>query len=444
MKILLIQPKMNKRPMDTNLKTRMSPSLALLTLKSLTPQEHEVIIVNENIERIDYDIEASLVGITVTLDVFPRSKQIAAEFMKHGKKVVAGGIHITSDPESCMECFNAICIGPAERVWAKIIDDAINNKLQAVYKDFENFMGKEIASPDYRFDGMNKYLYTNVVLSSRGCPNRCAFCYNSCENRLYVQREIPDVMHDIKSLGTRHFVFADDNFISNPDYTRELLQALHTLDFKWGAAVTTKILDDLLLLDAMAAAGCQTLFIGFESINKASLEEVSKDNQVEKYEKLIRAIHERGIMVNASLVFGLDGDTADTFSRTLDWLVKNRIETMTAHILTPYPGTALYKKLLNEGRITNNDLSKYNTANVVFSPRGMTQEQLKDGYLKIYKKFYSLRNIIKRLPVKKAQRRTYLLFNLLYRKYGCISSAVSKIIPMRILGLIAAHIGYKI
>ena len=444
MKILLIQPKMNKRLMDTDLKIRMAPPLALLTLMNLTPDEHETVMINENVEVIDYDCGVDLVGITITLDVLPRAISIAAEFRKMGVPVVAGGIHVTCSPKDCLPYFDAICIGPAERVWAKIIQDAKNGCLQKEYCDAINFSGDEIVSPAYDRIDRQKYLYTNIVLTSRGCPNRCSFCYNSCTNRLYIRRPICDVIKDIKTLGTRHILFIDDNFIGDPKYTGELLNELQNMNLSWCAAVTTKILDYPDLLDLMSKTGCQSLFIGFESINTKSLENVNKDNKVERYEALIEAIHNRGIMINASMVFGLDGDDAGTFDRTLNWLIKMRIETLTSHILTPYPGTELYRKMEAEGRIVDFDLSKYNTANVVFTPAGMTDQELYKGYLRMYREFYSFKNIIRRYPKNKAQRKSYLLFNLFYRKFGQLTSAVTRIIPIGVLGKFAAKISYRV
>jgi radical SAM superfamily enzyme YgiQ (UPF0313 family) len=417
MRILLIQPKMNKRPMDTDLKTRMSPSLALLTLMSLTPDEHEVKLMNENSERLDLMCDTDLVGITVTLDVMPRATAISELFRKRGIPVVAGGIHVTCCPEVCRPHFDAICIGPAERVWQRMVADAATDCLQKEYRDFRGFQGCEIVSPLYSRVETKKYLYTNIVTTSRGCPNRCAFCYNSSANRFYVVRPVADVLKDIKALRTRHVLFIDDNFIGSLDHTRELLLAFKQMRLIWSATATTDILDEPGLLDLMAASGCQSLFIGLESINPASLADVNKANRVERYEQLIDAIHGRGIMVNASMVFGLDGDSADTFQRTLDWLVSMRVETLTSHILTPYPGTMLYRRLDEAGRITDRRLEHYNTAHVVFEPKNMTAEELYAGYLWMYREFYSLRNIIRRYPKEKLQRKSYLLFNLLYRKY---------------------------
>jgi radical SAM superfamily enzyme YgiQ (UPF0313 family) len=435
---------MNKRPMDTDLKTRMSPSLALLTLMRLTPDGHEVRLLNENAERLDFSCEADLVGVTVTLDVMPRARFISDAFRKRGIPVIAGGIHVTCRPETCLPHFDAVCVGPAERVWPHIIADAEAGRLKGEYRDFLDFRGEEIASPLYSRIEQGRYLYTNVLTASRGCPNRCAFCYNSCANRFYTVRPITDVLRDIKALGTRHVLFIDDNFIGRPDYTRKLLRELAGMNLIWGAAVTTAVLDEPGLIDLMAESGCQSLFIGFESINAASLADMNKANRVERYEQLVDAIHSRGIMVNASMVFGSDGDDAGTFQRTLDWLVSVRVETLTSHILTPYPGTELYRRLDEAGRITDRRLEHYNTAHVVFRPKHMTAEELYAGYLWMYKQFYSLQSIIRRYPKEKAQRRSYLLFNLLYRKYGAPVSALTRIIPMRTLGKLAAYLSYKV
>ena len=171
---------------------------------------------------------------------------------------------------------------------------------------------------------------------------------------------------------------------------------------------------------------------------------MNKENRFEKYERLVAEIHSRGIMINASMVFGLDGDEPDVFKRTLDWLVKNKIETLTSHILTPYPGTELYRRMKEEDRIIDYDLSKYNTSHVVFKPKGMTGEELYEGYLWMYRKFYSFRNILRRMPEHEAQRKSYILFNIFYRKFGRIISALARIIPMRALGRMAARISYRI
>ncbi|MBC2456522.1 B12-binding domain-containing radical SAM protein [Clostridium beijerinckii] len=447
MKIKLIQPAMLPRPMDTKLKTRMSPSLALLTIANLTPKEHEIIIENENVDKIDFDEDVDLVAITVTVDVMNSAAEISKEFQKRGVKVIAGGIHITADPEGAANSFDAIIIGMAERVWKKVLKDIENNSIKKIYYDMENINGNEIVSPDYGMIDNKKYLYTNIISTSRGCPFKCDFCYNSCTNSIktYINRPIEDVIEDIKVLKTKHIMFIDDNFIGNPKWTKELLKEMKPLKLKWNAAVTSNIVDMPDVLDEMKESGCQSLFIGFESINSKSIESVHKtQNSVSRYEKLVDEIHKRGIMINASFVFGLDEDDAEIFKSTLEWIVKNKIETVTSHIMTPYPGTKLYASLLKENRIVDHNLSNYNTSHVVYKPKNMTAEELYDGYLWIYKEVYTLKNIIKRLPKSKKQWIPFLAFNLLYRKFGKLTELVCNIVSFEVIGRLSRWVAYRI
>jgi len=446
MKIKLIQPSMLPRPMDTKLKTRMSPSLALLTIANLTPKVHEVKIENENVEEIDFNEHVDLVAITVTVDGMNRAVEISKEFRKRGVSVIAGGIHITADPEGTASSFDGICVGMAERVWLRILKDKENNSLKKVYYDMENILGKEIVGPDYNSIDNRKYLYTNIISTSRGCPFKCDFCYNSCENTLkvYINRPIVDVIKDIKTLNSRHIMFIDDNFIGNPVWTKKLLKEIKPLKLKWNAAVTSNIVDMPELLDEMKESGCQSLFIGFESINSKSLESVHKvQNSVNRYEKLVGEIHKRGIMINASLVFGLDEDDASVFKSTLKWIVKNKIETVTSHILTPYPGTKLYKYLLEENRILDFDLSHYNTAHVVYKTKNMTAEELYKGYIWLYKEVYTFKNIFKRMPKSKKQWIPFLAFNFFYRKFGKFTEVLCNMISFNKIGKFFGWMTYR-
>ena len=447
MKIKLIQPAMIPRPMDTKLKTRMSPSLALLTIANLTPKEHEVITLNENVEKIDFNEPVDLVAITVTVDGMNRAVEISKEFQNRGVTVIAGGIHITADPEGTVNSFDAISVGMAERVWTKILKDKENNSLKKIYYDMDNISGKEIVSPDYDIIDKSKYLYTNIISTSRGCPFHCDFCYNSCKNVLktYINRPVDDVIKDINALKTRHIMFIDDNFIGNPKWTKELLKAIKPRRLKWNAAVTSNIVDMPELLDEMKEAGCQSLFIGFESINSKSLESVHKvQNSVNRYEKLVDEVHKRGIMINASFVFGLDEDDSSIFKSTLEWIVKNKIETVTSHILTPYPGTKLYKTLLVENRIVDFNLASYNTASVVYKPKNMTAEELYNGYIWIYKELYTFKNIMKRLPKSKKQWIPFLSFNFFYRKFGKLTEVFCYIVSFKNVGKFYRWLAYRI
>ncbi len=439
MYIKLIQPKMRKRPMDTDIKTHMSPPLGLYTIVNMLRTEHRVYVENENIANIDFSDKPDIVGISVTVDTFPRAAAIAKRFRKRSIPVVAGGIHITTAFDFIPQnCFDVLCVGAAEFTWNDIVKDLERGELKPVYRCSKNITGADIVSPAYDMIKNDSYLYCNIIHTSRGCPYKCDFCYNSSAERHYVNRNIDDVIADIKAVGKKHVMFIDDNFTGNPKWTKKFLERIKPMKLKWNAAVSIDIAKRPMLLELMKESGCMSLFIGFESINKSSVSGVHKvQNRAADYDKAVKIIHSKGIMINASFVFGLDSDTPDVFEKTLYWVTRNKIETVTSHILTPYPGTKLYDDMLKSGRLIETDLSFYNTANVVFKPANMTPEQLYSGYLWIYRNIYSLPCIIKRMPNNFSQAVPYLLFNLFYRKYGKLTDGMCKLFTYNRIGYLA-------
>lgn len=427
---------MQMRPMDTTLKTRMAPSLGLYTVATVVRDGNDITFFNENIEEIDFECQADIIGITVTVDTLLRAEQIAQRYRAKGVPVVAGGIQITSCPESARGKFDALSIGFAEGSWPNILHDLEKGNLQSEYKSLR-LLPSQIAGPAYDLIDSGKYLYVNVISTSRGCPFKCSFCYNSCENirQSYVNRPIDDIVREIRFLNRRHIMFIDDNFIGNPQWTHEFLKTIHPMGLKWQAAVSANVVDIPGMLDLMKSSGCTALFIGLESINQKSIDLSRKpQNNINKYEFLCNELHKRGIMLNASFVFGLDGDTSETFRQTIDWIVKNKIETVTSHILTPYPGTQQYTEMSSAGRITDSNQNDYTTSHVVFQPKAMSPQQLYDGYLQVYREIYSFRNIWRRMP--NSNRLAYLEFNLFYRKFGRFTEKVCGIIGYNRLGRI--------
>lgn len=445
MKIKLIAPKMSLRPMDSEFKRRMSPPLSLLTLATILKKDHEVYIEDENIQPLTLEDSPELVGITVNIDTAKRAYKIASIYRERGIPTILGGIHVSANPDEASQHADSICVGEAEEIIEKIVEDAEKKVLKKIYTNTGSRNHNKDCVLDFSLLNLSEYLFTNVTYSSRGCPFKCDFCYNSSpymRNGLRT-RPIDIVISEITNFNTKHVFFIDDNFIGNPQYTMELLKRIKPLGLTFHAAVSANILHLPWLMDEMKESGCKSLFIGFESINDGSIKSVRKiQNNVSLYEKLIHELRARDIMINASLVFGFDNDLPSVFKNTLDWLVENKIETMTAHILTPYPGTVLFKKLKNENRIIDFDTNHYNTANVVFKPKNMSPEELYNGYLWIYKEFYSFKNILRRLPDKKMQRIPYLAFNFGYRKFGRITLLISKIIPMNCIGNFGRKISY--
>ena len=445
--IKLISPKMSLRPMDSEIKRRMSPPLSLVTLASMTPKQHHVYIEDENIERINFNDTPDLVGITVNVDTVYRASEIAQIYREKGAKVIFGGIHASAVPEEMLGFCDSVCIGEAEEIWEKIIADCLAGNLQPTYRKTEPTDLSLVPIPDWNFINKKKYLYYNVIVASRGCPFKCEFCYNSCDyvSGVYRNRPVAEVIKEIDNLKTKQIMFIDDNLIGNLHWTESLLDELKKKNVVWHAAVSTNLVHHPDLIARMAQCGCRSLFVGFESINTESIKSVNKkQNKIPEYETLIQLLHKNGIMVNASLVFGFDNDNEETFQKTLEWLIKNKVETMTGHILTPYPGTVLYKKLKSEKRITCDNLVRYNTSQVVFQPKNLTGKQLYEGYTKIYKDFYSIKNIMKRLPENKKIAASYLLFNFGYRKYGRIVSFIGKLGFMNAIGKLARKLSYGI
>jgi radical SAM superfamily enzyme YgiQ (UPF0313 family) len=447
MKIKLISPRMSLRPMDSAYKRLLSPPLSLVTIATLTPKEHTVWIEDENVGKINLKDNPDIVGITVNVDTSERAFEIAEHYRHKNIKVIFGGIHASANPEVMLTHCDSVVIGEAEEVWETLLNDFTENRLQSIYRNNTVTDLRNVPVPNWNFVNHKKYLYHNVIVTSRGCPFHCNFCYNSSDyvSNHFRNRPVEEVLKEIENFETKQILFIDDNFIGNLEWTKQFVQTIKGKGFIWHAAVSANIFHHKNLIRDFADSGCKSLFIGFESINEKSILSADKrQNKISEYEELISFLHENGIMINASMVFGFDSDEPSVFKTTLDWLIKNRVETMTAHILTPYPGTVLYRQLLSENRIIDFTPNKYNTSNVVFQPKNMTPEELRNGYLWIYREFYSLKNIIRRKPVNKALRTPYFLFNLGYRKYGRITSFMGKMRFMSKIGQIARKISYGI
>jgi radical SAM superfamily enzyme YgiQ (UPF0313 family) len=444
-RIKLISPRMSLRPMDSRIKTQMAPPLSLLVLGALTPPEYDVEIADENVERVRHDDSPDLVGITVKADTVARACQIAGEYRSRGVAVVMGGIFPTSCPEMVAPHADAVAVGEGENIWPRVLRDLTAGRLGKLYRSEEQADLAESPVPRWELIAGKDYLYANTLCISRGCPWRCDFCYKSAPNFPggYRAKPVANVLAEIESLGTSHVMFVDDNLLGNPGYTRRLLAAMRPLGLTWHAAVSADVGRHPDILDMMAESGCRSLFIGFETVNPENLASCRKhQNRAELYAGTISEIHRRGIMVNASIVFGFDGDTPAVFDNTVEWLAERKIETMTAHILTPYPGTPLYARLHAAGRIIDHDLRHYNTSRAVFLPKHMSPEELERGYLGAYREFYSWRRILQRVPAAPRQRTAFMLFNVFYRKFGRTTALFGRMGLMGALGRAGKTLAY--
>jgi radical SAM superfamily enzyme YgiQ (UPF0313 family) len=333
-----------------------------------------------------------------------------------GKKVVLGGIHPSILPEEAGQHADAIVIGEAEGIWPSVIADFTENKLQKIYR--QNMRPGLVDLPIPRRDlfAKSSYYFTNTLFTTRGCPYSCSFCtVTSFFGHTYRCRPVLEVINEIKTLNRKKlFIFLDDNIVGSPPYAKELFRALIPLKIKWVGQCSVTIAKDDELLKLAVASGCVDLFIGFESLSPSNLTAVGKKiNAVDEYEAIIKKLHHAGIGVHGFFIFGLDGDDAGSFQRTVRFAQKARLESAQFDILTPYPGTAIFESLDKEGRILNKDWSQYGH-DLMFEPKSLSREILQEGRTWAWREFYSLPSISKRIGIGHHDPFLFWVANLYY------------------------------
>jgi radical SAM superfamily enzyme YgiQ (UPF0313 family) len=360
-----------------------------------------------------------VVGITVHLTFARRAYELAQWYRKHGAKVVLGGLHVISCPDEAAPHADALAIGDGVQLWPEILRDVRANRLKRTYR--ASFAGSYSQDPVPKREILPRrsFLTTASLNATRGCSNRCDFCHMSTEGMRmpYRTRNPQQVVREILENGERYVVFTDNNLGSNKRYLRELCEALLPLEIMWSAAVSLDVTDDPSLVRAMALAGCMGVFVGFESLSDENLCRAGKRTpRTKDYADRVRLLRENGIQVNGSFVFGFDGDTRDVFAETVEWVEENKLECSTFHILTPYPGTPLFRRLESEGRIIHKNWDHYDTAHVVFQPKNMTPEELERGYSWTYRRLFSHRSIWRRRPADWRAVAPYLAMSYLYKR----------------------------
>ncbi len=410
-KILLITPEnkeINKfrRKQFNNFIQITMPYLAAFIDES----KYKITLIDEYNQKIPYNESFDLVAITVNTSNASHCYNISKVFREKGSKIVMGGPHSTLLPEEVKKNCDYIMIGEGELIWPEFLEDFYNGKAKKEYicKEVPNLNNIPIARRDLIY---GRHFTKGAVISSRGCPYKCSYCNLKqiyCEP--YRTRPVEEVIEEIKKIKSRYFVFWDDNFWGDTDYSKILLKELKKLNKRWAAQVTLERCKDEDLLKLAKEAGCVYLFVGIESFSKESLMSVNKGiNNVDKYKSIIDKVHSNGICIQAGIIFGFDTDRKDVFKRTLDACNKLGIDGVTVSILTPLPKTPIYEQLKEEGRLLSEDWSYYNgKTRVAFIPKNMHPEELFDGYMWFRKEFYSFKSIFKRLK----KSRTNIFYNL--------------------------------
>ena len=418
---LLINPFYAKSPHGSFGKHVLVPTLALTSVAGATPPNWQVRYWDENLLQGPPPVEPlpEVVGITVHLTFARRAYELADWYRARGSKVVLGGLHIQSCANEAAPHADAVAVGDGVQLWPAILRDIEAGNLKPLYSASYDSPYQLDPRPRRDLAPRDSFLTTTSLIATRGCHNRCGFCYLSTRGLQmpYRTREPEDIRAQFAADGQPYAVFIDNNLGSQPDYLRVLCRALRPLEKIWSAAVTLDVTNDPGLVREMALSGCTGVFIGFETLTDSNLAHARKRSpRAEEYAWRVRLLREHGIQVNGSFVVGFDGDHKETFVELAEWIEANHLECATFHILTPYPGTPLFRQFEAEGRLLHRDWDKYDTAHVVFQPRNMTPQELQLGYDWLYRRLFSHVSIWRRRPDGVAAVATYLAGCYLYKR----------------------------
>jgi radical SAM superfamily enzyme YgiQ (UPF0313 family) len=379
----------------------LAPPMSLPVLASLTPPDVDVHLVDEHVEAVDLNEGADLVAISCMTAAAPRGYKIADHFRARGIPVVMGGMHPSALPEEAARHADAVVVGEAENQWPQVFADFAAGRPKRLYRADERPDLTDLPIPRRDLLRADRYLTVNLVQTARGCPNACKFCSVSPTfGRRYRFRPIPEVIEEVRSLGTRWIAFPDDNIVANSARAKELFEALIPLKLRWVSQGDLTMARDEELLRLMARSGCTWMFVGLESVSQESLIAVNKrPNLAVDLAEAVGTIHRHGIDIVGSFVFGLDPDKPSAFQETVEFAERTKLGAAQFAVLTPFPGTPIHDELSSENRILNRDWSQYTQGHVVYRPRNMTAAQLQAGREYAYGQFYSRRSIARRTLV---------------------------------------------
>jgi radical SAM superfamily enzyme YgiQ (UPF0313 family) len=420
--IHLINPKtdsLTTRPLYLN-RALYSPLAGLLAVAASIPRDrYEVVLTDENIESIDFDLKADLVGLSAMTSYVNRGYEIADAFRSRGVPVVMGGVHPSFMPQEALKHCDAVVIGEAELVLDKLLDDLERGAMRGTYRADRLHPMDGLPMPRYDLLKANRYVNRTFVQTSRGCHQGCTFCAEPLMNGLkFRYRPVAEVIREIDNCGSRMISINDADFFGTPERPKEVMRALKGRGVTWQAGVTSKLAQDDRMLELAAASGCTLLSIGFESISRATLTSVHKHvNRPETFAALVEKVHSYGIMVFGLFMFGFDGDDPSVFGETAQFNIEADYDACAYSVLTPYPGTLTWYEMKKANRIVSYDWEKYDQANVVYRPARMSGDELRLGQNTAYETFYSLSSMARRFPVRGGRRRLqWSIYNLFMKK----------------------------
>ncbi|UCD76804.1 MAG: radical SAM protein [Phycisphaerales bacterium] len=418
---LLINPFYPKDPNASFGKHVLTPTLALTSIAGATPGSWRVEYWDENLLQgaPPHDPFPRVVGITVHITFAKRAYELASWYRRRGAVVILGGLHVTSCPGEAAAHADAIAVGDGVQLWPRILADIEAGALAPRYDAGYGRPYREDPPPRRDILPHHSFLTNCSLIATRGCHNRCGFCYMATRGLKmpFQSRDPEQVAGEFLASGEPYGVFTDNNLGSDRQYLARLCRELEKTGRIWSAAVSLDVTDDPALVRTMALAGCTGVFVGLETLSAENLIDAGKKSpKPEDYARRVEIFHRHGVQVNASFVFGFDHDRGDVFQKTVDWVEANRLACATFHILTPYPGTPLFRELHRQGRLLHRDWDLYDTAHAVFRPRHMSPEELEAGYRWCYRRMFSVQSIWRRRPAALADLPPFLAVSLLYKK----------------------------
>ncbi len=400
MKIKFILPSLieAKSPLWRPIKYSLFPPLGLATLAGYLDPEDDAEIVDQHVQKLLLDDAPDVVAIQVYITNAYRAYEIADHYRRKGVFVILGGLHVTSLPDEAERHADVVFLGPAEESFPRFLEDFRKGSPGKRYVSKSRTL---VGVPNMRRDliDRNRYLVPNSIVVTRGCPHHCDFCYKDAffqGGKSFYTQAVDDALAEIDRLPGRHLYFLDDHLLGHKRFAHDLFRGMRGMGRIFqGAATVDSILDGDLIEEA-AESGLRSIFIGFESLDSRNLQQSNKQQNLGRnYERAVNRLHDLGIMINGSFVFGLDGDDSSVFKRTVDWAVSMGITTSTFHIATPYPGTAFYDDMKKSGRMISDDWDLFDTRHVTYRPKRLTALELKAGYDRSYKDFYTWNSIVK-------------------------------------------------
>ncbi len=394
-------------------------TLTLPRLAGATPEKHTVRILDGRVEKIEIPKDGiDLIGVTFSCNNAMLAYGIAQEAASSGIKTVAGGTHATAVPGEVLEYFDSVLIGEAEGgAWDELLRDLEAGALKRRYYNEEPPDISNLNSP--RVDLLHSKFYLPVypVEATRGCPNRCSFCFNRYIHPTYRKRPVEQVVSDIRQSDSTDIIFMDDNLPVDGEYAKELFTAIRPLKKRLYFQTQLSVAADEELIHLASLAGCKGVFVGLESINNQSLDSVSKSfNNVKKYKELLSVFDKHGILVIGGLIFGLDADDESVFRQTLDFLNDSSLCSVAANLPIPYPGTDFHTCADKEGRLLQRgSYENYTGYSVIVRPKTLDTDMLENGYRAFLNEFYSPRNILNRFIKQQRSLRqlpVFILINL--------------------------------